>query len=45
MKLERFTYLLAFVLLIVFTSDLQGQFRRKKVKLSDNKKIEEIIND
>ena len=45
MKLERFTYLLAFVLLIVFTSDLQGQFRRKKVKLSDNNKIEEFIND
>ena len=45
MKLERFTYLLAFVLLIVFTSDLQGQFRRKKVKLSDNNKVEEFIND
>ncbi len=45
MKLERFTYLLAFLLLIVFTSDLQGQFRRKKVKLSDNNKVEEFIND
>ena len=27
MKLERFTYLLAFLLLVVFASDLEGQFR------------------
>ena len=40
MKLERFTYLLAFLLLIVFTSDLQGQRRKKKVKLSENNKVE-----
>ena len=45
MKLERFTYLLAFLLLIVFTSDLQGQRRKKKVKLSENNKVEEFIND
>ena len=45
MKLERFTYLLAFLLLIVFTSDLEGQFRRKKVKLSQTNQIEEFIND
>ena len=45
MKLERFTYLLAFLLLVVFASDLEGQFRRKKVKLSQNNQIEEFIND
>mgnify|MGYP001483159122 CR=1 FL=1 len=45
MKLERFTYPLAFLLLIIFTSDLQGQFRRKKVKLSQNNQVEEFIND
>ena len=45
MRLEKFTYLLAFLLLIVFTADLHGQFRRNKTKLSENIKIEEFIND
>ena len=45
MKSNKFIYLLAFLLLVVFASDLQGQFRRKKVKLSDNNKVEEFIND
>ena len=45
MKSNKFIYLLAFLLLVVFASDLQGQFRRKKVKLSQNNKIEEFIND
>ena len=42
MKSNKFIYLLAFLLLVVFASDLQGQFRRKKVKLSQNNKIEEL---
>ena len=45
MKSNKFIYLLAFLLLVVFASDLQGQFRRKKVKLSQNNQIEEFIND
>jgi|TARA_B100000902_G_scaffold31188_1_gene37400 hypothetical protein len=45
MKLQKSIYLLSFLLLVVFTSDLQGQFRRKKVKLSEKNKIEEFIND
>ena len=45
MKLKNFTYLLALLMLFVFTTDLNGQFRRKKVKLSQTNKIEEFIND
>ena len=45
MKLQKYTYLLAALLLFVFTADLHGQFRRKKVKLSQTNKIEEFIND
>lgn len=45
MKLQKSVYLLSFLLLIIFTSDLHGQFRRKKVKLSEKNKIEEFIND
>tara|TARA_B100001173_G_scaffold173739_1_gene150008 strand:+ start:57 stop:590 length:534 start_codon:yes stop_codon:yes gene_type:complete len=45
MKFKKYTYLLAAVMLFVFTSDLNGQFRRKKVKLSQTNKIEEFIND
>ncbi len=32
-------------MLALFTADLNGQFRRKKVKLSQTNKIEEFIND
>jgi len=45
MKYKKYTYLLAALMLFVFTSDLNGQFRRKKVKLSQTNKIEEFIND
>ena len=45
MKLKKFTYLLTFIMLFVFATDLNGQFRRKKVKLSQTNKIEEFIND
>ena len=45
MKIQKYIYLLAGMLLFVFTTDLQGQFRRKKVKLSQTNKIEEFIND
>ncbi|MEC7919019.1 MAG: hypothetical protein VX852_02905 [Candidatus Neomarinimicrobiota bacterium] len=45
MKLQKSVYLLSFLLLIIFTADLHGQFRRKKVKLSETNKIEEFIND
>ena len=45
MRFQKSVYLLSFLLLVVFTSDLQGQFRRKKVKLSETNKIEEFIND
>ena len=45
MKLNKYTYLLAAVMLFLFTTDLNGQFRRKKVKLSQTNKIEEFIND
>tara|TARA_B100001173_G_C15934755_1_gene524411 strand:- start:598 stop:1125 length:528 start_codon:yes stop_codon:yes gene_type:complete len=45
MKLQKSVYLLSFLLLIIFTADLHGQFRRKKVKLSQTNKIEEFIND
>ena len=45
MKLKNYTYLLALLMLFVFTTDLNGQFRRKKVKLSQTNKIEEFIND
>ena len=45
MKLKKFTYLLTFIMLFVFATDLYGQFRRKKVKLSQTNKIEEFIND
>ena len=45
MKIKNFTSLLAFLLLFVFMTDLNGQFRRKKVKLSQTNKIEEFIND
>jgi|TARA_X000001036_G_scaffold438009_1_gene484753 hypothetical protein len=45
MKLQKYTYLLTALLLFVFTADLHGQFRRKKVKLSETNKIEEFIND
>ena len=45
MKLQKSIYLLSFLLLVVFTSDLQGQFRRKKVKLSETIKIQEFFND
>ena len=45
MKLKNYTYLLAILMLFVFTTDLNGQFRRKKVKLSQTNKIEEFIND
>ena len=45
MKIQKYIYLLAAMLLFVFTTDLQGQFRRKKVKLSQTNKIEEFIND
>ena len=30
MKLKNYTYLLALLMLFVFTTDLNGQFRRKK---------------
>ena len=36
MILKKYTYLLAALLLFVFTADLNGQFRRKKVKLSQS---------
>ena len=42
MRLQKSVYLLSFLLLVVFTSDLNGQFRRKKVKLSETNKIEEF---
>ena len=42
---KKYAYVLAFLLLFVFTTDLNGQFRRKKVKLSQTNKIEEFIND
>ena len=45
MKIQKYTYLLSALLLFVFTADLNGQFRRKKVKLSESNKIEEFIND
>lgn len=45
MRFQKSVYLLSFLLLVVFTSDLQGQFRTKKVKLSETNKIEEFIND
>ncbi len=45
MKLKNCSYLIAFLMLFVFTTDLNGQFRRKKVKLSQTNKIEEFIND
>ena len=45
MRLQKSVYLLSFLLLVVFTADLNGQFRRKKVKLSETNKIEEFIND
>ena len=45
MKLKNYTYLLSILMLIVFTTDINGQFRRKKVKLSQTNKIEEFIND
>ena len=45
MRFQKSVYLLSILLLIVFTTDLNGQFRRKKVKLSDTNKIEEFIND
>ena len=45
MKLQKSVYLLSFLLLIIFTADLHGQFRRKKVKLSETNRIEEFIND
>ena len=45
MKLKKFTFLLTFIMLFVFATDLNGQFRRKKVKLSQTNKIEEFIND
>mgnify|MGYP004235783795 FL=1 len=45
MKLKNYTYLLAILMLFFFTTDLNGQFRRKKVKLSQTNKIEEFIND
>ena len=45
MRLQKSVYLLSILLLIVFTTDLNGQFRRKKVKLSETNKIEEFIND
>ena len=45
MIFKKYTYLLAALLLFVFTADLNGQFRRKKVKLSQTNKIEEFIND
>ena len=45
MKLKNYTYLLALLMLFVFTTDLNGQFRRKKVKLSQTNKIEEFIKD
>ena len=45
MKLKNYTYLLALLMLFIFTTDLNGQFRRKKVKLSQTNKIEEFIND
>ena len=45
MKLKKFTYLLTFIMFFVFATDLNGQFRRKKVKLSQTNKIEEFIND
>ena len=45
MKLKNYTYLLVLLMLFVFTTDLNGQFRRKKVKLSQTNKIEEFIND
>ena len=40
-----FQYSLILALIVVFTTDLHGQFRRKKVKLSQTNKIEEFIND
>ena len=45
MKLQRSVYFLLILLLIIFTTDLHGQIRRKKVKLSNTNKIEEFIND
>tara|TARA_S200000501_G_scaffold371919_1_gene415925 strand:+ start:2012 stop:2536 length:525 start_codon:yes stop_codon:yes gene_type:complete len=45
MRTQKYIYLLTALLLFVFTADLQGQFRRKKVKLSQTNKIEEFIND
>ena len=45
MRTQKYIYLLTALLLFVFTADLQGQFRRKKVKLSETNKIEEFIND
>jgi hypothetical protein len=45
MKLKNYSYVIAFLMLIVFTADLNGQFRRKKVKLSQTNKVEEFIND
>ena len=45
MRFQKSVYLLSILLLIVFTTDLNGQFRRKKVKLSETNKIEEFIND
>jgi len=45
MKLDKVTYLLTFILFTFFISDLEGQFRRKKVQLSQTNKIEEFIND
>ena len=44
MKIQRYIYLLAAMLLLVFTTDLHGQFRRKKVKLSQTNKIESLGN-
>ena len=45
MRFQKSVYSLSILLLIVFTADLNGQFRRKKVKLSETNKIEEFIND
>tara|TARA_Y100000768_G_C23979761_1_gene685062 strand:+ start:1314 stop:1850 length:537 start_codon:yes stop_codon:yes gene_type:complete len=45
MKLSNNVYIFSALLLIIFTADLNGQFRRKKVKLSETNKIEEFIND
>ena len=45
MRFQKSVYSLSILLLIVFTADLNGQFRRKKVKLSETNKIEEFINN